>query len=49
MSEPHNNHEPHKLMAHTNGRSLEEINGSVEVPVGKDFGEHYSPIQDLER
>ena len=37
MSEPHNNHDSHKLIAHTNGRSLEEINGTVEVPTGKGF------------
>ena len=37
-----NQHRKHKLIEYANGKSLEEINGTVEVPRGKASGEHYS-------
>ena len=32
-----NQHRKHKLIEYANGKSLEEINGTVEVPRGKGF------------
>lgn len=40
--------QPHKLIYHTNGKSLQEINGTVKVPKTVNFLEHFLRIQDLE-
>lgn len=37
MADTKNQHRKHKLIEYANGKSLEEINGTVEVPHGKGF------------
>ncbi|MSE08383.1 divalent metal cation transporter, partial [Lactobacillus salivarius] len=32
-----NNHKKHKMIQYANGKSLEEVNGTVEIPKGKGF------------
>ena len=32
-----NNHKKHKMLQYSNGKSLEEVNGTVEIPKGKGF------------
>ena len=36
-----NNEHKHQFIEYANGKSLEEINGSIEVPKGKGFGGLY--------
>ena len=40
--------QPHKLIYHTNGKSLQEINGTVKVPKDGKFLGHFLHIQDME-
>ena len=48
MSDDHKKKHSMKLIQYANGPSLEEINGTVEVPHGKAFGERYLLIPDQE-
>lgn len=41
MSDDHKKRHPIKLIQYANGPSLEEINGTVEVPHGKGFGARF--------
>lgn len=41
-------HTKHHLVEYANGPSLEEINGTIEVPKNMNFGEPCSPILDQE-